>query len=54
MLGVQREERGCDEDRLHSWRHPSEQRDLIRFYGDNYRKYREQVWLIFRLRLRKR
>ena len=31
-----------------------EERDLIRFYGDNYRKYREQVSMLFPLRLRKR
>src|SRR5438552_154163 len=31
-----------------------EERDLIRFYGDSYRKYREQVSMLFPLRLRKR
>lgn len=31
-----------------------EERDLIRFYGDNYRRYREQVSMLFPLRLRKR
>ncbi len=31
-----------------------EERDLIRFYGDSYRKYRKQVSMLFPLRLRKR
>jgi protein-S-isoprenylcysteine O-methyltransferase Ste14 len=31
-----------------------EERDLIKFYGDNYRRYREQVSMLFPLRLRKR
>ncbi|HET9418419.1 MAG TPA: isoprenylcysteine carboxylmethyltransferase family protein [Chthoniobacterales bacterium] len=31
-----------------------EERDLIRFYGDSYRKYRGQVSMLFPLRLRKR
>ena len=31
-----------------------EERDLIRFYRESYRKYREQVSLLFPLRLRKR
>jgi len=31
-----------------------EERDLIRFYGDSYRKYREQVSMLFPLRLRRR
>jgi len=31
-----------------------EERDLIRFYGDSYRKYRAQVSMLFPLRLRKR
>jgi protein-S-isoprenylcysteine O-methyltransferase Ste14 len=31
-----------------------EERDLIRFYGDNYRRYRQQVSMLFPLRLRKR
>ena len=31
-----------------------EERDLIRFYGDSYRKYRTQVLMLFQLRLRKR
>jgi protein-S-isoprenylcysteine O-methyltransferase Ste14 len=31
-----------------------EERDLIRLYGDSYQKYREQVSMLFPLRLRKR
>jgi methanethiol S-methyltransferase len=31
-----------------------EERDLIKFYGDNYRHYREQVSMLFPLRLPKR
>jgi protein-S-isoprenylcysteine O-methyltransferase Ste14 len=31
-----------------------EERDLIKFYGDNYRRYREQVSMLFPLRLPKR
>jgi protein-S-isoprenylcysteine O-methyltransferase Ste14 len=31
-----------------------EERDLIKFYGDNYRRYRQQVSMLFPLRLRKR
>ena len=31
-----------------------EERDLMRFYGESYRKYREQVSMLFPLRLRKR
>ena len=31
-----------------------EERDLIRFYGDQYRRYREQVSMLFPLRLPKR
>jgi protein-S-isoprenylcysteine O-methyltransferase Ste14 len=31
-----------------------EERDLIKFYGDNYRRYREQVSMLFPLRLRRR
>jgi protein-S-isoprenylcysteine O-methyltransferase Ste14 len=31
-----------------------EERDLVRFYGENYRRYREQVSMLFPLRLRKR
>jgi len=31
-----------------------EERDLIRSYGDSYRKYRAQVSMLFPLRLRKR
>ncbi len=31
-----------------------EERDLIRFYGDSYKRYRDQVSMLFPLRLRKR
>ena len=31
-----------------------EERDLIRFYGDNYRRYRQQVSMLFPLRVRRR
>jgi protein-S-isoprenylcysteine O-methyltransferase Ste14 len=31
-----------------------EERDLLRFYGESYHKYREQVSMLFPLRLRKR
>jgi len=31
-----------------------EERDLARFYGESYKKYREQVSMLFPLRLRKR
>ena len=31
-----------------------EERDLVRFYGESYRKYREQVSMLFPLRLRKK
>ena len=31
-----------------------EERDLIKFYGDNYCRYREQVSMLFPLRLRRR
>ena len=31
-----------------------EERDLVRFYGDSYKRYRDQVSMLFPLRLRKR
>jgi protein-S-isoprenylcysteine O-methyltransferase Ste14 len=31
-----------------------EERDLIKFYGDNYRRYREQVSMLLPLKLRRR
>jgi protein-S-isoprenylcysteine O-methyltransferase Ste14 len=31
-----------------------EERDLMHFYGESYKKYREQVSMLFPLRLRKR
>ena len=31
-----------------------EERDLIKFYGDNYRRYKVQVSMLFPLRLRRR
>ncbi len=31
-----------------------EERDLIKFYGDNYRRYRQQVSMLFPLRVRRR
>ena len=31
-----------------------EERDLIKFYGDNYRRYRKQVSMLFPLRLPRR
>jgi protein-S-isoprenylcysteine O-methyltransferase Ste14 len=31
-----------------------EERDLIKFYGDSYRRYREQVSMLFPLRLPRR
>jgi protein-S-isoprenylcysteine O-methyltransferase Ste14 len=31
-----------------------EERDLIKFYGDNYRRYREQVSMLLPLKMRRR
>jgi protein-S-isoprenylcysteine O-methyltransferase Ste14 len=31
-----------------------EERDPVRFYGESYKRYREQVPMLFPLRLRKR
>ena len=31
-----------------------EERDLVRFYGESYKRHREQVPMLFPLRLRKK